>query len=103
MLRGFLKQDLPLWLVLAIIGTLAFSGFLFWGLGWFGYNNALNLPFQKEAEINFDYGPQPALARADVFNQVKSQLIDERSDFIEADLSTMKLTVYQGGQATLQG
>ena len=102
MLRGFLKQDLPLWLVLAIIGTLAFSGFLFWKLGWFGYNSALNLPFQKEAEINFDYGPQPALARADVFNQVKSQLIDERSDFIEADLSTMKLTVYEGGRATLQ-
>lgn len=97
MLRGFLRQDLPLWLVLAIMGTLAFGGFLFWKLGWFGHNYELNLPFQKEAEINFDYGPQPALARADVFNQVKGQLIDERADFVEANLSTMDLTVYESG------
>ena len=98
MLQRFFRQNLPLWVVLAVTGALGIGGFLFSELGWLHSGYTLTLPLEKEKQISFDYGPQPALARADVFNQVKGQLIDERSDFIEANLSTMKLTVYKNGQ-----
>lgn len=42
-------------------------------------------------------GGWPALANVDFFNTVKAQLIEEQSNFIESDLSEMKLRVYKGG------
>ena len=59
----------------------------------------MNLP---ESEGDKDaskltYGPSSSLANADFFEDVKKKFIDSSSNFIEADLSRMKLTVYQGG------
>lgn len=42
-------------------------------------------------------GEWPALANADFFAQVKARFISEGTQFIEADLSAMKLTVYASG------
>ena len=58
-----------------------------------------NLPDQK---VQFSYGEQPALSNPDFFGKVKQQFIDNKADFIEADLSTMKMRVYKEGNLTLE-
>ena len=48
-------------------------------------------------DIHFEYGAVPALGDFDVFGRVKDSFIDSNADFIEANLSEMKLRVYKGG------
>lgn len=45
----------------------------------------------------FTYGSYPSLANADYFATVKQEFIDKKESFIEADLSQMKLRVYEAG------
>ncbi len=47
--------------------------------------------------ISFEYGAVPALGNFDVFGRVKDYFIDSNTDFIEANLSEMKIRVYKGG------
>lgn len=45
----------------------------------------------------FTYGSLPALENASFFETVKQSFVEEKTDFIEADLSAMKLRVYKEG------
>lgn len=68
-----------------------------------GLNYTINFPFVTEGKrLDFSYGEIPALSNPDFFSQVKKQFISEQSDFIEADLSAMKLRVYKKGQLALE-
>ncbi|MEI7777536.1 MAG: L,D-transpeptidase family protein [bacterium] len=62
-------------------------------------NIADNLPGQK---VEFSYGEQPALSNPDFFGKVKQQFIDNKASFIEADLSAMKMQVYDNGNLVLE-
>ena len=53
-------------------------------------------------EVAFTYGEQPALSNPNFFGQVKQKFIDSQADFIEADLSAMKLRVYKKGAVALE-
>ena len=41
-----------------------------------------------------EYGALPALSNRDYYERVRKNLIEEKASFIDADLSTMRLTVY---------
>lgn len=80
------------------------------GIGGFAYaygsktlNYTINLPSNPPSQqVQFSYGEQPALSNPDFFGKVKQQFIGSRADFIEADLSAMKLGVYKGGELSLE-
>lgn len=52
----------------------------------------------SEDKGSLSYGPLPELSNTDFFAKTKQSFIDAKSDFIEADLSTMILRVYKGGE-----
>ena len=66
---------------------------------WPGAGDSYNfyLPNQSGAPIELQYGSWPALANQDFFRQVRDKLKSEKTTFIEADLSAMKLTLYEDG------
>jgi serine-type D-Ala-D-Ala carboxypeptidase (penicillin-binding protein 5/6) len=56
----------------------------------------------NEEKVEFSYGGQPALSNPDFFSKVKKQFIEEKTSFIEADLSSMILRVYKAGEMALE-
>lgn len=48
--------------------------------------------------VTLEYGSWPALEDANFFSEVKAAFINEGTDFIESDLSEMKLRVYKDGK-----
>lgn len=60
-------------------------------------NFQLNFPNFDQGD-EFQYGSWPALEDADFFSQVKEQFIEEKTSFIESDLSQMTLRVYKNGR-----
>lgn len=92
----------PFWLVflvLLIMGTgmlVLFSVFHQTVL-----NYALSLPQTGELKPSaFSYGEQPALSDSDFFKKTKDVFIAQKANFIEADLSQMKLGLYKEGILT---
>ncbi|MBI4193245.1 MAG: L,D-transpeptidase family protein, partial [Candidatus Colwellbacteria bacterium] len=47
------------------------------------------------------YGARPAFSDRNFFNESRRTLAEQKADFIEADLSMMKLTLYEKGEAML--
>ncbi len=104
MISRIAKTSLPFYLVLILI-TLS-------GLGLVAffkyyqeqpiYNYQFSLPQYNSSSTDFQLGSWPALADRNFFLRVKNDFIDKNADFIEADLSAMKLNVYKGGSSVLQ-
>ncbi len=64
---------------------------------------AITLPSVPPANsMEFSYGVQPALSNPEFFGKVKQQFLNEKASFIEANLSTMKLSVYTRGELSLE-
>ncbi len=59
----------------------------------------LELPEEMLSKENegFTYGPISSLSNSNFFAKTKATFIDKKASFIEADLTTMKLTVYKEG------
>lgn len=95
--RGFLSIEIPLWTVLltvvVLMAVLGAAQLFFGSKGAYDFK----LPKAKLASTEFRYGAMPALANTDYFNKVRSSFVDQKVDFIEADLSAMRLKVYQAG------
>jgi len=74
------------------------------GLAVWGYTRLSDLPRQiilptnDQSSPEFQFGSWSALGDAEFFKQAKDRLIDQKTDFIEADLTEMKLKVYKAGQ-----
>jgi len=61
-------------------------------------NYSLVIPdAEKKTAASLSYGEQPALSSPDFFKKVKDELLNQKTSFIEANLSQMKLFVYQEG------
>jgi D-alanyl-D-alanine carboxypeptidase len=56
-----------------------------------------SLPQALAMPADFRYGSWPALSNPDFFKQVKDQFLAEKIDFVEADLTAMKIRLYKGG------
>lgn len=62
------------------------------------FNYALSLPAVGETKNSaLSYGEQPTLSNPDFFKKTKDEFIAQGANFIEADLSEMKLRLYKGG------
>lgn len=87
-------------LIVLIVATLG-SSFFFFRDGTVNYS--INLPTVLEPNhVAFTYGEQPALSDPDFFGKVKQQFIDNKVNFIEADLSAMSIRVYKAGEISLE-
>jgi len=66
------------------------------------YSYVLTDPEATHENNYLTYGEQPSLSDPDYFGKVRQQFIDEKIDFIEANLDTMKLFVYEDGQPSIE-
>lgn len=95
---GFLSAEIPLWSVFLIVLILAIgAGLSLYFLRTSEYSYSLNLPKGMMPGSTLQYGSMPALSNSDYFNQVRSAFIEQKADFIEADLSAMKVRVFEKG------
>jgi len=98
MLKKFLNVPLPIYAVAIILLFGAVSFYIL--IPYFRsivYNYILELPQGiKEAE-SFDYGEWPALTNGEFYKTVRDKMLSEKTNFIEADLSAMKITLYSEG------
>ncbi|MBI2120034.1 MAG: L,D-transpeptidase [Parcubacteria group bacterium] len=98
-MKQALKTPIPFWavlLTLCIMGAGMLVLFIFFRQTVFNY--ALSLP--KAGEISnalFNYGEQPSLSDPDFFKKTKDEFVAQKANFIEADLSQMKLRLYAEG------
>ena len=63
------------------------------------YNYNLTLPPGQSAQMQLTYGTQPAFANAEFFKNTRDDFVAQKVNFIEADLSEMKLKLYENGVA----
>jgi len=98
MIKKFLNAPLPIYVVVIVL-LFAAVGFYI-SIPYFRsivYNYNLELPQGvKEAE-SLNYGEWPVLANAEFYKGVRDKMIAEKTNFIEADLSAMKITLYSEG------
>jgi len=85
---------LPLFLFVAIASAFAAVYFV----DRTGYTP--NLPAFTLDVSSFEYGARPELAQAEYFLAVRERFIADEASFVEADLSAMRLRVYQDGVVT---
>jgi len=85
-------------ILIIIVFTISFSIFKNITLS---YN--IELPTtEKPDKIALTYGEQASLSNPDFFGKVKQSFINEKTDFIEADLSLMTIKVYKKGELSLE-
>ena len=100
MLKKFVTVQIPLYV--AIIVLFLFSGVVFvvaqvYGQTWL-QDARINLPINQHLPVSFAVGSWPALEDKDFFQKVRGTLMASGNDFIEANLSEMKLRVYHGSE-----
>lgn len=98
----FLKINIPVWLVIFIV-VIFTTGLLFLFI-YFAeeiYDYEIFIPFIWENKVNYsfsrDYGFWPELSNPDFFKSVQDDFISQKIDFVEVDLSEMKLKIYKNG------
>jgi D-alanyl-D-alanine carboxypeptidase len=97
----FLHRPVPLWVVVAsfvVAGGIIVWLFIFVRETIYEYH--INLPSNPPPETTFQYGIWPALQNADFYKQVLADLINQKTTFIYANLSTMRLQFYKNGILT---
>lgn len=91
-------RNVPVWLwlgsLVAVVGIGATAIFYFSSPV---YNYALTTPPLSASELALTYGATPALGNANFYAQVKDGFIAQKADFISADLTAMKISLYKGG------
>lgn len=98
MTKNFIKVSIPLWVAIVfltlVVGIATIVSVYFREII---YKHDIFLE-KKDGNIEkLEYGFWPALSNVDFFNNVKREFINNSSDFIEANLSDMKLRVYERG------
>ena len=97
MIKKFFNTQISLWLAAIILLTVGAGLAIYWF--YFqekAYQYAFDLPdFEKET---LSYGIQPALSNVDFFNEVRGKLLKDQASFIEINLSSMKLMLFEKGK-----
>ncbi|MEK7451243.1 MAG: L,D-transpeptidase family protein [Patescibacteria group bacterium] len=100
MLKKILTIRLPLWFVFLVL-ILTTTASVFVQLIYFKRvaDYKIVLSGKNGDFIPFEYGARPAMENINFFNATKNKLIADKINFIEADLSAMKLKIYKDGSA----
>ncbi|MCX6736372.1 MAG: L,D-transpeptidase family protein [Candidatus Parcubacteria bacterium] len=95
---------LPFWVVILLVFGMGIGMlFVFSLVRPTVLNYSLSLPpNEKKTAPAFSYGEQPALSNPDFFRKVKNDFISQKANFVEADLSLMKLFVYKEGNLSVE-
>jgi serine-type D-Ala-D-Ala carboxypeptidase (penicillin-binding protein 5/6) len=100
MIRRILSVKLPLYavflLTLALMGGMVGGAYLWFRPGPAQEYRVFLAHGQSTEEL--EYGSYPEMSNPSYFEQVKRDFLKEKADFIEADLSTMELTVFKAGE-----
>ncbi|MBI5732136.1 MAG: L,D-transpeptidase family protein [Candidatus Magasanikbacteria bacterium] len=91
------KISLPAFILVLAVLTLSFSA-IFYYFANTVYDYRLNIPEVGQGVFVSEYGSQPALSNPTFFNKVRENFIEQKTSFIEADLSLMKLRLYESGK-----
>lgn len=95
----FLYREVPLWraLLIIVLFSLASAVAALYARDREIINYQVSIPGLPEYNKDFSYGSYPVLANATYFEDAKRSFINQKSDFIEANLSEMKVRVYAAG------
>jgi len=66
------------------------------------YDYTFELAGGERGTMPLQYGVWPELANTDFYRSVRDTFIDEKAHFIEANLTTMRLSVYRSGKEVLE-
>ncbi|MSU55467.1 MAG: hypothetical protein EXS46_02940 [Candidatus Taylorbacteria bacterium] len=99
-LRKIFTIEIPLWLTFIILTLiLGISTAIIFSAKEKVYSYNLTTPDKPSPEKNiFEYGSQPSLSNPDFFKKTERRFLTDGVSFIEANLETMKLSVYQDGK-----
>ncbi|HTY39835.1 MAG TPA: L,D-transpeptidase family protein, partial [Candidatus Paceibacterota bacterium] len=103
-MMDFLRTPVPFYIVillLAVVVSASAFSIVYFGRVIYEYQFMLPSGSAGEAARPLVYGAWPALTNADFFRSVRDRFVAEKTNFIEADLTTMRLTVWQNGNAAL--
>lgn len=98
MFEKILHLKISLWaaiLIILIVTGIAGGAFYYFRENIYNYNLFTSIGENKYSTL--EYGSKPALSNPDFFKITLSDFVSQNLSFIEADLSTMKLRVYQNG------
>lgn len=98
MVKKIFNSPIPSWVVMVLVAILIIGTGIF--LNRFGkitYDYDLVFKELSGNEHEFEYGSWPALQNAEFFKIVKDKFVEEKVDFVEADLSEMVLKVFKKG------
>ncbi len=98
-----MKREVPLPIVIVLFVALTglFAGiFYYFHQTEYAYN--LNLLGGDDSTKLLAYGPNSILSNADFFKTTRDSMVSQGTNFIEADLSAMKLRVYKEGKSVLE-
>ncbi|MBX4199968.1 L,D-transpeptidase [Candidatus Parcubacteria bacterium] len=97
--QRFVRSEVQLWIVFVVFLGIA-TGLYFWNrahpLISYDYNLSITTPEGKKEPLQ--YGSWPSLSNPDFYASVRSSLVENKVDFIEANLSTMRLKYYVKGE-----
>ncbi len=95
------RQAVPAWVVLILI-LLAAGAFLYYRQPLYRYDLVVpSLPGEAE-DSGLVYGANPQLSNQDFFQRARQAFISQQASFVEADLSELKLRVYEAGVVALE-
>lgn len=100
MMSGMEQKSFNKNLLAVLLVVLVLSGAIF-----FYFKNksyTISLTSSEGKVTKFVYGEVPELSNPDFFGKIKTDLVDKKTDFIEADLSAMKVSVYKNGEKVLE-
>jgi hypothetical protein len=97
MIKRFLSFNIPLGIVIVFFG-IALAGFGA-AVNFIDRNDIYNLFIgdMTSSPEPLEFGAVPALGDFDFFSKVRERFISSKADFVEADLSDMKIKVYSAG------
>jgi len=103
-MQRFLNFSIPFWEVFLILLGMAGGMFLMFRLYREQvFNYVLSLPDAQQMEkAVLSYGEQPSLSDPIFFQKVKDSFLAQKANFIDADLSKMKLSLYEDGVLALE-
>lgn len=98
--KRIFTTEVPFWAAaIAVTGITAAASVLYVSF----FSTALARYIVPESKLESDalvYGPRPSLSNENFFKSMKDSFVTQGADFIEADLSEMKLRVHQAGAVT---
>lgn len=94
----FAKTPVPAWLALTLIACTTAGSFFILSKYATNANYTVHLDTNGDTKETLTYGAWPALANADFFQKIHASFVDQKTPFVEANLSEMKLRVYENGQ-----